>query len=224
MAAGRGMRMMPLTDHVPKPLVKFKDSTLIANAIGQLKNKVPNIAITVGYKGAELSHYVIGQGVSAVFNTQHKGNAWWLFNTQMRFINEPVLVLTCDNVVDLDIGFLGEQYRRLHQPPCMVVPVQPVPGIDGDYIFERRDRVTELSRRKVSDRYCSGIQVVNPFVINQLIPPTEDFYEVWSGLIALEKLYCSARYLKAWYGVDTLEQLEAVKKIKFEHNSAEAFG
>lgn len=73
MAAGRGSRMMPLTNEIPKAMAKFRDTTLIANSIEKLKNNSQNIHIT---EGADLAKHVIEQDVSSIFNTEGKGNAW----------------------------------------------------------------------------------------------------------------------------------------------------
>ena len=39
MAAGRGVRLKPLTNKIPKAMIKFKQSTLISNGINKLKKK-----------------------------------------------------------------------------------------------------------------------------------------------------------------------------------------
>jgi len=213
MAAGRGMRMMPLTASIPKPMASFKDSTLIADAIGRIHNHIENIHITVGYKGAELARHVIEHGVSSIFNTEGRGNAWWIFNTLMKNLDEPVLVLTCDNVVELDLKLIGQDYASFNSPACMVVPVKPVEGLDGDFIFHDNNCVTELNRHKPSDIYCSGIQVLNPNQINRFCTTADDFYSVWSQLMQQKQLFSSTVYPKKWYAVDTLEQLDQINKL-----------
>jgi NDP-sugar pyrophosphorylase family protein len=213
MAAGRGSRMMPLTDHIPKAMARFRDTTLIANSIQKLKGHGLEVHITVGYKGSDLARHVIEHDVASIFNTEGKGNAWWIFNTLMRFVDEPVLVLTCDNVVELDVDLISKDYYSFSAPACMVVPVKPVAGLAGDYIFHEGNCVTELNRDKPSDIYCSGIQVLNPAKVNQLCQPSEDFYSVWKQLIAQKQLYSSTIYPKQWYTVDTIAQLEQVNKL-----------
>lgn len=207
MAAGRGLRLMPLTDSIPKAMAPYAGTTLIADGISKIKNKIENIYITVGYKGALLANHVIENGVSGVFNTEGKDNAWWIFNTLIKNLNEPVLVLTCDNVVELDIDLIHKEYVHFNSPACMVIPVVPVKGLDGDYIYHEDNRVTILSRNQPSEIYCSGIQVLNPFKINQMINACDNFYDVWNQLIAINELYTSNVYPKKWFAVDTMEQL-----------------
>lgn len=215
MAAGRGMRMMPFTEHLPKAMAPYEESTLVANGIEKIKEHIENIHITVGYKGAILAKHVIEHKVSSVFNTEGKGNAWWIFNTLLSNIDEPVFVLTCDNVLDLDFDLIEKEYFEFGQPACMVVPVAPVDGLDGDFIFQESNIVTELNRNKPSNQYCSGIQVLHLGKIRQLSKPLDDFNTLWRQLIEKKQVYCSNIYPKKWFTVDTLEALRKVNKEIF---------
>ncbi len=212
MAAGRGTRMMPLTGIVPKAMAPYLGSTLIASGIGKVKVHIKNIHITVGYKGPLLAEHVIDLGVSSVFRTDGHGNAWWIYNTLMRYLNEPTFVLTCDNVTELEFEGLAEEYYAFGQPACMVVPVKPIAGLDGDYIFQDSNVVTGLDRQTPSDCYCSGIQIVNPYKINRLTQETDDFNGVWNQLIAQRQVYVSSIFPKRWFAVDTLEQLDQMER------------
>lgn len=210
MAAGRGMRMMPLTAVIPKPMAPFDGSTLIARGIGRIRQYVDHVHITVGYKGNVLAEHVIAEGVNSVFNTNDQPNGWWISNTLMRLLDEPVVVLTCDNVVELDFDLLANDYESLGSPACMVVPVVPVPGYDGDYIFHEEQRVTALDRHQPAPTYCSGIQVLNPRRVAKISNGASDFYGIWRSLIEARALYAARVYPKRWTAVDTIEQLHAL--------------
>lgn len=214
MAAGRGTRMAPLTNVIPKPMAPLWGSTLIANGIQKLLPHIPHLHITVGYKGSDLAKHVIELGVHSVFNTEGKGNSWWIFNTLMKLVNEPVLVLTSDNVTDLNIDLLLSEYERLNSPACMVVPVTPVEGLVGDYIHHKNNLVLKLDRYDPTSIYCSGIQVINPAKINELMDPVEDFGECWSALILKNQLFSSSVLPDKWFTVDTLEQLTHMNNQK----------
>ncbi|MFV0388978.1 MAG: NDP-sugar synthase [Pyrinomonadaceae bacterium] len=213
MAAGRGLRMSPLTDAIPKPMAPYQGSTLIANGISKLAGKLEHIHVTVGYKGAMLAQHVIEHGASSIFNTEGKSNSWWIYNTLLKNLDEPIFVLTCDNVVNLDFDLLSENYFALESPPCMVVPVRPIDGLEGDFVFHNNQIVTEINREKKSDIYCSGIQILNPKKVNEYTNEGQSFYSVWSQMIDRQRLMVSSVYPKQWYAVDTIEQLTQVNDL-----------
>jgi NDP-sugar pyrophosphorylase family protein len=211
MAGGRGSRMMPLTDVIPKAMAPLFGSTLIANRIDKLKEVINNIHITVGYMGPMLAKHVIEHKVNSIFNTTGQENSWWIFNTLLKHLDAPIFVLTCDNIAELDYERLENDYYALDAPSCMVVPVKPMEGVEGDFIFyDNENRVTELTRKKKNDIYCSGIQVLNPAKINSLMEPCDNFYQLWQNLINDRKLCCSNIYPEKWFAVDTLAQLNLV--------------
>ena len=87
MAAGRGTRLMPLTKKIPKGLVKFKQTSLIARGIKRLKKYINFVHISVGYKGPILAKHLIEEIVSSIINTDKKGNSWWIFNSIFKSFN-----------------------------------------------------------------------------------------------------------------------------------------
>jgi len=213
MAAGRGVRLKPLTNKVPKAMIKFKQSTLISRGINKLKKKFKNIHISVGYKGPILAKHLIENNVSTIFNTEGHGNCWWIFNTIIKNLNEPILVLTCDNITNIDFKKIEKDYLKKNSPPCMLIPVNPIKGLEGDYIFHKNNIVYKLSRNKISNIYCSGIQILNPFIINKIIKPCEDFNLLWKNLIKKKKLLVSDQMPKKWFTIDNIKQLKRLKKF-----------
>jgi len=220
MAAGRGERMGPLTDVVPKAMAPINGSTLIARGLKYLNEKIPYIYVTVGYKGSMLASHLVDHSVTGIFNTTGHDNAWWLFNTLMKELDEPVLVLTCDNVIELDFELLSREYFSKGCPPVMVVPVKPINGLEGDYIIHENNVVKRLSRHEPTDMYCSGIQIIHPKKVNKLVPSADNFYQVWNTLIEDQNLYCSNLYPSKWYAVDTLQQLSSYKDILTQEKKA----
>jgi NDP-sugar pyrophosphorylase family protein len=216
MAAGRGNRMRPFTDILPKPMIPFRQDTLIGNSLTMLRSCVSFIHVTVGYKRAMLAQYLMERGVESVLNTEGHGNAWWVSNTLMRYVDEPVVVLTTDNITEMDIDFLTGEYYRRGAPACMLVPVLPLLEIEGDYIEHENGLVLSLQRQIPQDIYCSGIQVLNPARVSSLLHAEEDFYSVWNTLIQARQLMVSAVYPKIWFSIDTLEQLAAFNEREAE--------
>ena len=208
MAAGRGIRLRPLTDAMPKAMAPLRGSTLIALGIEQLRPVVDQIHVTVGYRRAMLAEHVMTHGAASAINTEGHGNGWWVFQTLLGSISSPVLVLTCDNVTELDSEFLLSEYARVGDPACMLVPVKPVEGLDGDYLRLAGDVVTHLNRQSPTDIYCSGIQVLSPQAIGRQMGTVETFEEIWAQLMSTGDLKASRVYPKPWYAIDNLKHLQ----------------
>jgi NDP-sugar pyrophosphorylase family protein len=217
LAAGRGVRLMPRTKKIPKAMVKVKNQTLILNGIKKIQKYIKNIHITVGYKGSMLAKHVIENKVNSVINTNKKGNAWWIFNFPFNQLNEPVFVLTCDNITNIDFSLIEKDYKKKGKPECFLIPVKPVKNLEGDYIHKKKNTVLKLSREQKSDIYCSGIQVVNPFKINRIVNKTEDFNVVWKKLISKKKLIVSDVSPKKWFTIDNLKQLTIFRKKNYKN-------
>lgn len=210
MAAGRGNRMRPITNILPKAMLPYKEDTLIGNSLSMLSQCIKYVHVTVGYKKAMLAEYLMIKGVDTIINTEGHGNAWWISNTLMKHIDEPILVLTTDNITEIDLEFLLSEYNRLNNPICMLVPVVPIPGVDGDYIEHQNGVVKSLQRSKPMDTYCSGIQVLNPAQVHRLAGDNENFQTVWNILIQNNMLKVSDIYPKIWFSIDTLENLATI--------------
>ena len=205
--------MMPLTSVVPKPMAPIHGSTLIARKLKELINKVPKIHITIGYKGAELAKHVIENGASSAINTEGKSNSWWIHNSLLSHLDEPIYVLTCDNVAILDFESMERDYREQGSPACLLIGVRPVPGLEGDYIYHDNNVVSKLSRNEPTDLYCSGIQIINPAKVNSLTQPGKDFYDIWDQLMAQQQLKVSSIHPEKWHAIDTLEQLDQFQRL-----------
>ena len=213
MAAGRGIRLMPLTKKIPKGMIKYKQSSLIVSGINKLRKYIKNIHISVGYKGPILAKHLIEHNVSSIINTNKKGNAWWIFNSVFKNFDNPIFVLTCDNVTQINFKKIEKDYNKLGRPLCMIVPTKPVDGLDGDYIFRKKNIINRLSRKKKSDIYCTGIQVLDLKNINKTVKRTDDFNILWRRLIKIKQLYVSNILPEKWFTVDNNENYKKLKKM-----------
>ena len=212
LAAGRGIRLMPKTKRIPKAMVKIKNQTLILKGIKKIQKYIRNIHITVGYKGSLLAKHVIENNVNSVINTDKKGNAWCIFNFPFKHINQPVFVLTCDNITNIDFNLIERDYIKKGKPECFLVPVKPLKKLEGDFIHRKKNIVTKLSRKIKSDIYCSGIQIINPYRINKIVKNTTNFNQVWAKLIEKKKLKVSDVLPRNWFTIDNPNQLKTYLK------------
>jgi bifunctional UDP-N-acetylglucosamine pyrophosphorylase/glucosamine-1-phosphate N-acetyltransferase len=84
LAAGKGTRLRPLTDDIPKPLVKVNGKTLLDHIVACLPSAIDEIIIVTGYLGEKIHEYCgenfHGRRVTYVTQEEQKGtaHALWL--------------------------------------------------------------------------------------------------------------------------------------------------
>lgn len=205
MAAGFGVRMLPITNYIPKPLISINGTKLIENTIFELRG-IKYTYITYGYKSKLLVNELC-DNVQGFINTTNKNNGWWLFNSFFKEIYEPIIVTTSDIIYEIDFNEVYEDYINQGKPACMIIPYETDKILDSDTIKVDNNIVTTINREKNSNLYASGIQILNPKMINHLINETDDFYKIWEELIKSKQLYCSNIKLSKWKSYDSIEDI-----------------
>jgi NDP-sugar pyrophosphorylase family protein len=76
LAAGRGSRMRPLTDKIPKPLVKISGRSFLEHIVESLIDFVDEIIVVVGYRGDQIIDFLNKKyyGMSFKFERQETLN------------------------------------------------------------------------------------------------------------------------------------------------------
>jgi UDP-N-acetylglucosamine diphosphorylase / glucose-1-phosphate thymidylyltransferase / UDP-N-acetylgalactosamine diphosphorylase / glucosamine-1-phosphate N-acetyltransferase / galactosamine-1-phosphate N-acetyltransferase len=90
LAAGKGTRLQPLTNNLPKPLVPVCGKPLLDHIVGALPSAVKEIIIVVGYRGDMIKEYCgdtfHGRPVTYIEQTEINGpaKALWLAKDMIR--------------------------------------------------------------------------------------------------------------------------------------------
>lgn len=163
LAAGRGERMRPLTDHVPKPLLEAGGKPLIVWHIEKLAQ--------AGYRELVINHAHLGAQIeSALGNGERFGvsiryspeaealeTAGGIANALNLLGTAPFLVVNGDVFVDYD--FSGLQNRILETDLAWLVMVDnPLHHPQGDFVLTG-DRISEQQGPRLT---FSGIGVYRP--------------------------------------------------------------
>ena len=210
MAAGSGSRMMPLTTTIPKPMAPFNGTTLIGHRIHAMRIHTRQMYVTVGYLGDVLAQHVVAMHVNGIFNTTGRPSGWWICNTLLSNVDVPVLVTTSDNLFDIDLYALREDYEAAGRPACMIVPVESLTAA-GDRLAVEGREVRAIGPDVPGNLVASGMQVLRPARICQVVTHKTEFHDIWAALIAKSELLVSEVKPQAWAAVDTLAQLEALQ-------------
>ncbi len=176
LAAGRGNRMQPLTDLVPKPLVAIRGKTFIARTIEALlgSGQVDELIIVVGYLGDQIIKFVAENypKVSTRFVVQKElagtGKALELVRPFIYPEERFVVCYTDEYFTTEDVNkCLAHEFSwislRVKHPERSALPVL---GPDG-----RVMSVVEKPERPSSDRVLGGAMVVSGRIFDYQVPP-----------------------------------------------------
>ena len=107
MAGGRGARLMPLTQHTPKSLLKVGGRPVIDYTIRQLqKHGVHRISVAVHYLKEQLEEYVAhlpgAEGIACVTEEKPLGTIGILKQLPLERLSKYVLLVNADAITTID--------------------------------------------------------------------------------------------------------------------------
>jgi MurNAc alpha-1-phosphate uridylyltransferase len=205
LAAGRGERLRPITDSIPKPLVQVKGKSLIQYHVESL--------VSAGFTELVINHAWFGEkieqalGDGSRFGAEIKYSAegealetgGGIFNALPLLGSDPFLVVNGDVFTDYPFAALTNQPSKLAH---LVLVRNPPQHPNGDFALQR-DQVM----REGENRYTfSGIGIYSPVF----------FKDCQAGKFSLAPLLFKAidrgemtgeAYMGIWEDVGTVERL-----------------
>ena len=154
LAAGRGERMRPITDHIPKPLVPVAGKPLIVYHLESLARAgLRDVVINLAYRGAQIREALADgsrYGVRITYSDEGPEpieTGGGIFKALPLLGAAPFVVVNGDIWTDFDLGTLPALDEGAHARLVMVPNPPHVAsgdfGLDGDYIVDSdKDRYT----------------------------------------------------------------------------------
>jgi MurNAc alpha-1-phosphate uridylyltransferase len=210
LAAGRGERMRPLTDQLPKPLLTVRGKPLIVHHLERLARcGVSDVVVNVAWLGDRI-RAALGDGAAfgvSIHYSEEGAQALetggGIFQALPWLGSEPFLVVNGDVFTDFDFAALSiapEAWAHL-----LLVP-NPVQHPQGDFALEG-GRVVENG----STRWTySGIGLYRPQLFDGCRPGRFPLLPLLRRAIAAGRLSGEV-YRGAWSDVGTIERLAALQ-------------
>lgn len=218
LAAGRGERMRPLTDAVPKPLLKIQGKPLIEYHLEALKRS--------GYQRVVINHAWLGQQIESVLGTGERFGLEILYSAETQALETAggiikALPLLCPNsqdevftVVNGDIFTDFDFDTLLTDLPegveaHLVMVDNPCHNPHGDFYFTG-DRLHPKQGNKLT---CSGIAVYRKGFFTQGNCGVQPLAPMWIN--AIHKGVIGAQYFTGqWTDVGTPQRLNELNKTE----------
>lgn len=194
--------MGPLTATIPKPLLPTPEKSLIRHQIDLLRLHVNRLYVTAGYQKENLKQSLAQFEVDDVIDVQGHGNAYFINLLQEIPIDSRILVITCDNLMTIDLAMLAIEARSFNS--SFIVPKLTKKQTTGDFIEHQNGFISSMRRKTGVGAVASGLQVLHAEDINLLQKESvDDFSEVWEYLIQRKSLRISKTPIEEWWAIDT---------------------
>ena len=211
LAAGRGTRLRPLTDHTPKPLLPVGDKPLIERQIEWLARAgIEDVVINLFHLGHQIEERLRD---GADFGVRiHYSREAELLETGGGIVNalpllgaEPFLVLNGDIYLECDLGELIAPLAAERTARLLLTPT-PAFREHGDFDLDEHGTVCARGEGYV---FC-GIALYNPRLFEGLVAQPFSVRELWFRELSAGTLE-GAIYRGYWTDIGTQEQLQSVQ-------------
>jgi dTDP-glucose pyrophosphorylase len=179
MAGGKGIRLRPLTENCPKPMIRVAGRPILERVILHLVGYgIREIYLSINYLGDMIEQY-FGDGASFGCSIKYlrekkslgTGGPLSLLSEQP---NYPLIVMNGDQVTQVDIAKLLDFHEQEKVEATIAVKPYQV-EIPFGVVRHNGGRLVELQEKPTADYLINtGIYVLNPGVL-PLIPKNEEF-------------------------------------------------
>jgi NDP-sugar pyrophosphorylase family protein len=164
LAAGRGARLRPLTDHCPKPMIPLGGKPLLEHVIALLaKHGFDQIALNLNHLPELIrAHFGDGSAWGVQLNYSHEeellGTAGAV-RQMAGFLDEPFLVYYGDNLTNVDLGEFWQAHRCQGEVASMGLHREDDPCHSGIVRLDGRSRIVQFLEKPRPEQVFPDYQI-----------------------------------------------------------------
>ena len=218
LAAGLGKRLKPLTNDIPKPLLKVGNQSLIERNIRSLLSYgFDEIVINVSYLGNMITEHVleIFPNNKIIFSEESEplGTGGGIKNALKLLGDEPFMLINADIYHNINLAAVKTAPKYAH----LVGVKNPEHNIQGDFSL---DNNIVLARSELNDFTWSGISIINPTIFSQL--QTQEMpFDIWNSVLMQfinNNKITAEIYEGIWIDTGPIDRLELANKTHKDEN------
>lgn len=229
LAAGMGTRMRPLTDTIPKPLVRLGGRPLIDHVLDRLAAAgVTRAVVNVHHHADLLEAHVATRTTPQIVVSDERDALLDTGGGVLRALPllgaEPFIVHNSDSVWAEGVGCNIERLmaawdaERMDALMLLASPSRSL-GYDGrgDFMMDSGGRLTRRPAQLVAPFAFAGVSIMHPRLMQGCEPGRFSLNKPWDGAIARGRLY-GVRMEGTWMHVGTPEALSEAESWSERHD------
>ena len=206
LAGGRGKRLRPITDYVPKPLIPINNIPIIEWQIKYLKKfGISEVIICSGYKTEMIENYLKNKklGIKITFSIENKplGTGGAIKKAVKKIKDKSFLVINGDIITNIDLKKLFKKDNSI-----AAIQLRTKFGI----LQTVDDKIIKFDEKKeISDLWMNaGIYHLSKDTVKEL-PNVGDIEKtLFPKFAKKEKLFTIKFRNTLWYSIDSFKDME----------------
>ena len=224
LAAGRGKRMLHLTDDKPKPLVQVAGKCLIDYNVGHIKDAgIKDCVVNLCYKGGMIREHLQQQGgLNFIFSEEEEAleTGGGIKHALPKMRREPFIVINSDALWQDEAGerLLPDMMRTWNDEKYdMMLMLQPLDkafgiGTNGDYLLDENNcPVRRRDKETVAPYLYGGVLICHPRVFDNEPEGRYWLIDIFDRLQREGRLGCYIHRGK-WFHVGNPEATETAER------------
>ena len=215
LAGGRGKRLRPITDYVPKPLIPIKNIPIIEWQIKYLKKfGISEIIVCSGYKTKMIENYLNNKklGIKITFSVEDKplGTGGAIKKAGKKIKDRSFLVINGDTITNIDLKKLIKKNNAI-----AAIQLRTKFGI----LQTDKDKIIKFDEKKEIENLWmnAGIYHLNKETLKEL-PTVGDIEKTLFPDYAKKEKLTTIKFTNSkWYSIDSFKDMEecslVIKKI-----------
>ena len=218
LGAGLGMRMRPLTDDRPKPLVKLRGRTLIDHVLDRLKAAgIETVIVNAHYRADQLEQHVLGRNDLEIRISDERekllDTGGGVAKALASFGDAPFLIHNVDSIW-LDgqaptLERLMASWDDAHMDSLLLLaPVTNCIGYSGpgDFVMKPDGRLQRRGELQQAPFVFAGVSVAHPRLFADSPEGAFSINRLWDAAIGGKRLH-GLRHEGVWMHVGSPEAL-----------------
>ena len=228
LAAGFGKRILPLTEHRPKPLLQIGKETLLSNTLNFLQGfGVDKVVINVHYLAEHIVDYIDKSKFNLsieIINEKEKilDTGGGILNAIKYFSDESFLVINPDTIWTpnylRELKSMEKIFLNNKKNKCFLLVVNKNKSFDKSFKGDFNLKDNLLNRDDKNNLYYlyTGLQIINPKIFVDVDMKVFSINKIWDKLISNKQLY-GKESSEEFLHISTLEIYKDLIKKKIKH-------
>ncbi len=182
MAGGKGTRMQPLTNVIPKPLIPVNEKTILEDIMDRfVEHGCNQFYLSVNYKADMIRYYFKNLNnpdyqIQYIQEDKPKGTAGSLSLLKGK-IHTPFFVSNCDILINQDYSEILNYHRTNGNDITVVAALKHIPVAYGTIETGDKGHLLELIEKpELTFKINSGMYILEPSVLNEI--PDNDLFHI----------------------------------------------